>query len=165
MPIEREDETPDDIFAGLDCSADYTPPDGPTNGGQCGRRIVSREQLGRLAARAPQESGQPRLADIVRQHVGPSWRLTHVNDRGRMWSETRGRWVSRAEFIRHVTESLLQKARAAVDAPTYRLRLLRAVRSELEIVWSNLVMELPCTPGRRAAGGLRPRKESENPGW
>jgi hypothetical protein len=89
------------------------------------------------------------LADIIVRLVPEKWELAHRTDRG-AWSEARGAEVTRSEFITYTPTWLLVECYAADDCPrdektgdVNRHSLIKAVKIELEVVWSDLMQELP----------------------
>jgi hypothetical protein len=119
-----------------------------------GDRAAARAALAELVGRAaqllalarPQEG--PLLREVVADRVVEALQLRHRTDRG-LWSESQGREVGRAEFTTYLPSWLIDRAAVAADAPrdatggVVRFDLVRAIRSELEVVWSDLSGTLP----------------------
>jgi putative DNA primase/helicase len=88
------------------------------------------------------------IAVIVRRTVPGLFDPTYRTERG-VWSEARGCEVTRFDFINFVDTPLMDAVAGAVDAPVdangngNRGALLRAVKVELEILWTDLCRELP----------------------
>jgi len=88
------------------------------------------------------------IYEIVKSEVPKQFGFAYRTDRG-AWSETRRCEVSRSDFVCFVPSWLLDLASTAVNAPLNqsgninRTTLLRAVRSEIEVVWSDLMERLP----------------------
>jgi hypothetical protein len=93
-------------------------------------------------------SDQLLLCNMIRSEVPAVWRLLHRTVRG-AWSEARNMDVARHEFISFTPGWLLEAAAVAVDAPrtatghVNRPALLQAVKGELEILWADVVAQLP----------------------
>jgi putative DNA primase/helicase len=102
-------------------------------------------------AKAEQPAG-PTVREIVGDRIAEAMQLKHRTERG-LWSEQYGREVTRSEFVTHTPSWLLDAAACADDAPRtatgepVRPGLIRAVKTELEVAWSDLCISLP-----RAAG-------------
>jgi hypothetical protein len=88
---------------------------------------------------------------IVRARVPEALQLVYRTDRG-VWSEARGAEIHRGEFVSFTPDWLLAACAAAINAPqgdrgANRPALLKAIRAELEVLWSDELERLPDAPG------------------
>jgi hypothetical protein len=105
--------------------------------------------IGRRAVAAkPAKPEGPTLREVVTK-AADALQLRHRTAGGKLWSEAQGREISRAEFVTHVPNWLIDAGGAAADAPrdanggVPRRELLAFVKTELEMVWSDLSETLP----------------------
>src|SRR5262249_34593195 len=102
--------------------------------------------------RRPTVNRGPTIKDIVTANVLEDFHFAYRTDAG-AFSESRAGEVRRVDFITHTTSQLVQAATEAVDAPrneqgvVLRPSLLRAIKTELEIIWSDLMRTLPVATG------------------
>jgi hypothetical protein len=88
---------------------------------------------------------------VVAAKVPGRFAFAYRTERG-AWSEARGCEVTRQEFCAFLPSWLLEEASLAWDAPpdangvVLRPALLRAVKAELEVLWTDLVEGLPPMP-------------------
>jgi hypothetical protein len=94
-----------------------------------------------------------RLYDLIQESVPDAFRLAYRADGGHVWSEARGGKIFRNDFVTFTPGWLLDKACLATDAPRdgagniQRPQLIRAVKAELEVLWSDLCESLPHQSG------------------
>jgi hypothetical protein len=100
----------------------------------------------------------PTLHYILADRVPGMLQLTHRTERG-LWSEATGGEVTRTEFYASLNSELVSLCSGAVDAPQHapgfvdRLALLRAIKAELEVLWSDLRKTLPTATGAELTAG------------
>jgi hypothetical protein len=103
------------------------------------------EQLKRPAVSDPDAKT---LYEVVREAVPKMLGVAGRTEKG-VWSEHQGGELNRQSFVTFTPPWLLEAAAAASDAPrdetgqVKRPVLLRAIKTELEILWSELVGTLP----------------------
>ena len=120
----------------------------------CGLKILSNK---------PANSGI-KIRDVVRNRVESDLQLVCRTQRG-IWSEARSKEMTRCDVVTYTPTTLLLCAAGADDAPLNELgvcddrRLQKLVKSELEIVWSDLLQQLPSAAqadlGRTSQAGRR----------
>jgi hypothetical protein len=120
----------------------------------------------RLAEPATPEG--PTLQEVLARAVPASLGLTHRTERG-LWSEKYAREVTRHEFVTDTPTGLLDACGLAVDLPRdgtgglSRQNLVRAVQTELGVLWSDLKAKLPAPadggPGAETEAGRRVRQQ------
>ncbi|HLN29672.1 MAG TPA: hypothetical protein VK395_18140 [Gemmataceae bacterium] len=92
------------------------------------------------------------LRDIVGPNASKSLKIVCRTDRG-VWSESRGCEITRADYLSCTPGWLVDEAEEAVDAPhdangvVNRHMLLKAIKSELEVSWADLIDKLPLASG------------------
>jgi hypothetical protein len=90
----------------------------------------------------------PTVREVVADRATQALQVRHRADRG-LWSEAQGREIPRNEFVTYTPNWLIDAAAAASDAPRdpdgapNRPGILRAIRTELEALWSDLYDTLP----------------------
>lgn len=103
----------------------------------------------REAQRPPGEDDAPTVAELLAEKAPPAWGFTHRTERGELWSETRGRSVCRGEFVGSCPSWLIETVGVARDVPRsadgcpVRPDLIRAIQSEMVVLWSDLMERLP----------------------
>jgi hypothetical protein len=112
--------------------------------------------------RRPHDADGSTIRDLVTEKVPNVLQLVCRTDRG-MWSEARGVEITRTDLVTFTPGWLLDSATAAVDCPRtaigeiQRPALLRAIKSELEVLWADLIGSLPvaaeATLGENTAKG------------
>jgi hypothetical protein len=108
-------------------------------------------QASDMASNARSFDGE-RLREIVQRIVTldftPAFRTP-----GGFFSETRGHEIRRQDLVTYTPSHLIDAAAVAIDAPRtddgepVRMALLKAVKTELEILYSDLVRTLPLATG------------------
>jgi hypothetical protein len=106
---------------------------------------IAAQDLDQMATRA---ADAPTVQGIIAARLPRVFKLAYRTERG-AWSEAKGTEVTRADFCGFLPSWLLDEAALAQDAPRdgsgaiSRLALLKRVKAELEVLWSNLMQGLP----------------------
>src|SRR5205814_3135286 len=101
-----------------------------------------------LERRDRDDASGPRVRDVVAGRVTEALQLSHRTEAG-LWSEALGRDVRRHEVINYVPSWLVSAGEACVDVPfdeqsgIDRPGLIRLIKVELEVLWSDLSGCLP----------------------
>jgi primase-polymerase (primpol)-like protein len=92
----------------------------------------------------------PTIREIVGKRAPEVFDLRYRTADGKAWSEKYGRPISRAEFVTHLPESLMDAAVDGRDAPVNdetgyvdEVKLSKLVQTALAISWSSTVERLP----------------------
>ena len=104
------------------------------------------------------EPDGPTIHDVVAKRLPASLALTHRTARG-VWSEAFSREITRGDFLGQLATSLLEACAEAGDGPDSRHNLIKAVETELKVVWADLMATLPSEEnvdlGEATAAGRR----------